>query len=182
MVFQIKKTKMKPKHKLHIEYPDIKYIHLRYNDIPNEDANNICTYGGTTLAYQFNKTDNGVELDFGIAICSDGDNYNRSIGRRIALHRLLSKAPKYHETVKLSPEEAVSFTYEDIIHAAYTFWPDELEAWNMIINDDDDETEFENYKHGETKLDSKTITQQPSLAKNNVQNVLNTVKIQGKIT
>lgn len=64
----------------------VEYIHIRY---PSEDDElELSGKGGATIAYRPTPDNEGVE--FGIAICSDRDNYCKRIGRDISLGRLLS--------------------------------------------------------------------------------------------
>lgn len=55
----------------------------------------------------------GNQLNIGLALCSVGDNFNKSIGRLIAGGRA-EKNPLY--TVELAPEELVDLKFGRIVH------------------------------------------------------------------
>jgi hypothetical protein len=143
---------------LHQQYPDIKYIHLRYNDPDNEEFTTD-PHGGATLAYRFitDKETNLVNLEFGLSLCSYQDVYCRSSGRRIAIHRLLSKAPHWYYSKELSSKEAVIVGYEELIILAADKWKKELATWADTMDDFDEEFEGSYEYQKESALNKQTI-------------------------
>jgi hypothetical protein len=63
--------------------------------MPNKIAkkNNIAVHGkgGSTIALIYDDV-NDIEVARGVAECSPGDNFNRRLGREIALGRAIKKA------------------------------------------------------------------------------------------
>jgi hypothetical protein len=77
----------------------VKFIHLRR--IVDADLADVDMHGGATVAFK----QNGREVIYAVARCTDRDNYCRRTGRIIAAGRLL-KGQKITAVV-LEPEESI---------------------------------------------------------------------------
>lgn len=65
----------------------IKFAHIRQHDIIG-GLYQLVGKGGTTIAYEVNKTSKVININYGVARCSDKDNFAKKTGRELALKRL----------------------------------------------------------------------------------------------
>lgn len=67
----------------------LRTVHFRLYDFDSIDSLDVSPRGGLTLVYFVSPTNNSIT--FATALCSNKDNYNKKLGRNIAIGRLYTR-------------------------------------------------------------------------------------------